>query len=540
MATNSNINNRQYDSFALFLDRVGTVIETSQISFLGYSSDGVARRCKQAIYAREWRNYYRNFDLVTEQSQITISIERNTIRVRPWVIWLGTAKFLHHWFRICYSILRTLGSHPNGEWNNRAFTVLQCFGSEYLINREDLFLEFCKSKQIVALDSDTCTLLVYGRFSEGPSENRRFFRSNRALETILRINPPTSTIEFLLLLSLHVRSLISFITTLKSFPLICLMYEDFSLHALMEYLNRRNLISWWIIDNSAVLQQPLPLTNLLGRKFKTGIVFYSINNRVHVLNDKYCEAVLLCWRYLALDIGWAWNLDQAEWLRNNSRISSILVTGPMLYRLPPTSHAINPKQSLTFDILIFDNTIASAEHYAELYGKHSPQYPDGKMAISFLDDIVESVAAARRVGSAYEIRMRLKVKRLRLTKTTVWQALLPYQNRNSRDNLDSDYQTIVSKYLSSGTFGNVEAGADLYALLGACNLVISIPYTSINFMADQIGVPSVYYDPTGRLVNIFAMQKNMQFVQGYSALVQYLRTALADWASVHSQLSMLP
>ena len=532
MATNSNINNRQYDSFALFLDRVGTVIETSQISFLGYSSDGVARRCKQAIYAREWRNYYRNFDLVTEQSQITISIERNTIRVRPWVIWLGTAKFLHHWFRICYSILRTLGSCPNSEWKNRAFTVLQCFGSEYLINREDQFLEFCKSKQIVALDSGTIPLLVYGRFSEGPSENRCFFRSNHALETILRINPPTSTIEFLSLLYLHVRSLILFITMLKGFPLICLMYEDFSLHALMEFLNRRNLIAWWIMDNSAILQQPLPVTNLLGRKFQTGIVFYSVNNKVPVLDDKYCEAVHLCWRYLALDFGWAWNLDQAEWLRNNTRISSILVSGPMLYRVPPTLHVTNPKHSPIFDILIFDNTIATAGHYADCYGKHSPQYPDAKMAISFLDDIVESVAAARRVSSGYEIRMRLKVKRLRLIKTTYWQALLPYQTRNSRDNLDSDYQTILSKYLSSGTFGNVEAGADLYALLVACNLVISIPYTSINFMADQIGVRSVYYDPTGRLVNNFAMQKNMQFVQGYSALDQYLRTELSDWSSI--------
>lgn len=79
---------------------------------------------------------------------------------------------------------------------------------------------------------------------------------------------------------------------------------------------------------------------------------------------------------------------------------------------------------------------------------------------------------------------------------------------------------------------NVNTDHDLYDLIGASDLVISIPYTSINFMADQIGVPSIFYDPTGCLVNNFSMLQNMSFIQGRPALEKYLLTALAKWSGL--------
>lgn len=169
------LHNRLLDSFGLFLDRVGDIIQTKRTSFLGYRSDIVAQRCKQAINNREWKNYNCNFDPRTGLSQTTISIKKNTIRVSAWVICIGIARFLLQWTRISYAILRTFRTNPNTEWQNRPFTVLQCFGSERLINRETQFWEFIKSKYIDVLQPNACTLIVYGRFPEGPSANGNFF-----------------------------------------------------------------------------------------------------------------------------------------------------------------------------------------------------------------------------------------------------------------------------------------------------------------------------------------------------------------------------
>ena len=528
------LHNRLLDSFGLFLDRVGDIIHTKRTSFLGYRSDIVAQRCKQAINNREWKNYNCNFDPRTGLSQTTISIKKNTIRVSAWVICIGIARFLLQWTRISYAILRTFRTNPNTEWQNRPFTVLQCFGSERLINRETQFWEFIKSKYIDVLQPNACTLIVYGRFPEGPSANGNFFRAKHVLEAVLRMNPPPSTRDLLFLITSQVRSLISFFATLKTFPLVCLLHEDFSLHALMQYLNNRKLIYLWIVDNSSVMQQPLPVTNLPDRHFNTAIVFYSINNKFHLLSDKFSEAVFLAWKYLFLDFGYAWNLDQASWLRKNTGIKFVSISGPMLYRLPPAPRGLNSKVNKKFEVVIFDNTINSAEHYAEIFGKYSApyNYTTGTMAISFLRDIVGSIASISRLSDAYKFRIRIKVKRRQSSTPSFLQSLLPNQLRGSRNSLDSEYQTVVNNYLLSGRMSNVNTDHDLYDLIGASDLVISIPYTSINFMADQIGVPSIFYDPTGCLVNNFSMLQNMSFIQGRPALEKYLLTALAKWSGL--------
>lgn len=533
MAWIPNIANRMSDAFSQFLERVGISIQANQISFLGYGSDIVARRCKQAIYASEWKAYNRNFNLCTEQSQIAITIKANYIGVSASVLWLGIIRFVYQWCRIGYSIVRTLGTRPNTEWEGRSFTVLQCFGSEPFIYREDLFWEFCRSKRIEALDPDVNALMVCGFFTEGPSENRLFFRSKYPLEAVLRINPPSSYREVRSLICAHVRCFVSFFATLRRFPLACFLHEDFSRHALMTHINNRGLISFWIFDNSSVMQQPLPLTSLPGRSFQTGILFYSINNKSMMLSDDSTEWVHPTWRYLALDIGWAWNLDQAEWLRKNTLISSILISGPVLYREAAAPRVFLPKTNSCFEISIFDTRIVSADHCASYFGRYYENYHCEDMARRFLIDIVEVVEAARCVSTLYTIRIRVKQKPI-LRPSIAWPSALVDKLQKSRvKNNCLRYQSLIDEYLLSQTISNVESDADLYRFLGDCNLAISMPFSSVNYFADVIDLPSIYYDPTGRLINNYLLGKNIAFVQMRPALAQYLQKALADWSGLH-------
>ena len=535
MAWIPNIANRMSDAFSEFLEDVGRCIQANQISFLGYGSDVVARRCKQAIYASEWKAFNRNFNVRTEKSQIAITINTEHIGVSVSLICLGIVRFLHQWCRIGYSIMRTVGGRPNIEWQNRPFTVLQCFGSERLINREDLFWEFCRSKRINALDFSGGALLACGYFTEGPSQNMKWFRSKFALEAILRINPPSSIREVLLLLYSHVRCFLSFFTTLRRFPLVCLLHEDFAVHGLMTHLNSRGLILFWIIDNSSVIQQPLPITCLPRRRFQTGVVFYSINNKSIMLGDDCIEWVYLAWNFLALDIGWAWNLDQAAWLSKNTLLKSIMISGPILYREAPVSRVFMPRTKPCFEILLFDTRIVSADDCASYFGKYYENYHCEDMAISFLNDIVEVVAAARCISVDYTIRIRLKQKSTRIAKSSFWSTVGVKRLRSSRgQGLSLKYQSLIEKYQISQSIGIFDSDADLYALISDCNLVIAMPFTSVNYFADVIGLPSIYYDPTGRLKHNYVLGDNMAYIQMLPALELYVQKMLLEWSVIQS------
>lgn len=535
MAWIPNIANRMSDAFSEFLEDVGRCIQANQISFLGYGSDVVARRCKQAIYASEWKAFNRNFNVRTEKSQIAITINTEHIGVSVSLICLGIVRFLHQWCRIGYSIMRTVGGRPNIEWQNRPFTVLQCFGSERLINREDLFWEFCRSKRINALDFSGGALLACGYFTEGPSQNMKWFRSKFALEAILRINPPSSIREVLLLLYSHVRCFLSFFTTLRRFPLVCLLHEDFAVHGLMTHLNSRGLILFWIIDNSSVIQQPLPITCLPRRRFQTGVVFYSINNKSIMLGDDCIEWVYLAWNFLALDIGWAWNLDQAAWLSKNTLLESIIISGPILYREAPVSRVFMPHTKPCFEILLFDTRIVSADDCASYFGKYYENYHCEDMAIRFLNDIVEVVAAARCISVDYTIRIRLKQKSRLVAKATLGSINGVKRLRHSRGHgLSWKYQSLIDKLLLSHTIGAFAPDADLYAVLSDCNLVIAMPFTSVNYFADVIGLPSIYYDPTGRLKHNYVLGDNMAYIQMLPALELYVQKMLLEWSVIQS------
>ena len=71
-------------------------------------------------------------------------------------------------------------------------------------------------------------------------------------------------------------------------------------------------------------------------------------------------------------------------------------------------------------------------------------------------------------------------------------------------------------------------------MLSDCDLVIAMPFTSVNYFADVIGLPSIYYDPTGRLKHNYVLGDNMAYIQMLPALELYMQKMLLEWSVIHS------
>ena len=69
----------------------------------------------------------------------------------------------------------------------------------------------------------------------------------------------------------------------------------------------------------------------------------------------------------------------------------------------------------------------------------------------------------------------------------------------------SDYEKSFFDYLNelntSRKIELIDSNKNIFNLIGACDIAISFPFTSTNYVADFLKVPSVYFDPTATVLN---------------------------------------
>jgi len=71
----------------------------------------------------------------------------------------------------------------------------------------------------------------------------------------------------------------------------------------------------------------------------------------------------------------------------------------------------------------------------------------------------------------------------------------------------------------------VETETNLYSLIAGAAVVVVIPYSSPAYVAAQLGVPAIYYDPSGEIVPSQEPHPGVQFVAGPEALLAALCAA---------------
>ena len=69
-----------------------------------------------------------------------------------------------------------------------------------------------------------------------------------------------------------------------------------------------------------------------------------------------------------------------------------------------------------------------------------------------------------------------------------------------------------------GAIQTVATETNLYSLIAGAAVVVVIPYSSPAYVAAQLGVPAIYYDPGGEIVPTHEPHPGVRFVTGQEAL----------------------
>jgi len=416
--------------------------------------------------------------------------------------------FFAHWLLVL--AIAIVGSVLGYVRRVNSATLLLGVGAADIIRRGDdsKFAEFCRHGPVTPLrEADTVVVQASGPVGASPSS--RLVYSKRPLLTLARWAASASFFKE------HFGVLFVYFCGVLRQPILCLLARDFSYHALFSSLNRKRLLKAVVVTNSNYLGQPLWMTDLPGRKFDVHMVWYSTNTRPLVYASDPVQAETPSYRLMRIDQFWIWTEAQRKWLQSIGQEGIYHIVGPILWYLPHYELKPAPRglRVCLFDVTPVQPAIAASMGLAGVY--YSPA-----TMIKFIDDIMEITEEIQHhVGESIETL--LKSKRI-------------YEPIH-----DSSYTSLVQRYArETGRPALVEPATDLYDLIANCDLVLAIPYSSPAYIATALGVPSVFYDPTGELLPTYDHVDSIQYAANRESLKKIMLDTLTAQRDHHRSNSV--
>lgn len=309
----------------------------------------------------------------------------------------------------------------------------------------------------------------------------------------------------------HLRAAFSFLRAVAALPFACTLARDFAQHAAAAAADRAGLLHGVLTTGSNYIDQALWMSDLPSRRFRSHMVFYSIN--AHPFASAACPrpAFNPAFSLMRADDFWVWTEGQAAMVAEWGIAAATHVCGPILFYLPKSDPAVDGRPRIAlFDITPFRRG-SRDERLAGTY--YSPA-----TATAFLEDVVatrDRVAAD--LGIAIEIRLKPK--------------------RATGPAHDPEYLALVRRLADDPQGIAVDtSGADLYALISAATVVIAPPYSSPVHLAAHLGVPGIYYDPTRELLPNHETRDGIHFAGG----VEELHRLLAGMFSARPPVTIPP
>lgn len=287
-------------------------------------------------------------------------------------------------------------------------------------------------------------------------------------------------------------------------PASALLGRDFAYQPMAEWLNRRTLIESVVFTSSNYTAQPLWMRHFPGRTYRTHMVWYSQNTLPFVYDFDPVAVPLPVHRHLSFDETWVWTEGFAGFLRSLGIVAQVNVIGPILFYLPGKEiqrRAAGRSRIAVFDVMTMVPSLAR-----KIWLRYN--YYSVEHTTRFLGDIVAARDAIwSESGEAASIV--LKHKR-------------PQASIHEPRYLD--YVDQLSK--SAADFEMVPESSDLYGLIAGCDFIIVVPWSSPAYVAQSLGVPAIYYDPSGELLPTFDQLPGIELASGPEALVKAMRRLL--------------
>ncbi|MDO8652921.1 MAG: hypothetical protein Q7R66_12100 [Undibacterium sp.] len=360
-------------------------------------------------------------------------------------------------------------------------------------------IEYFRLGPIRALRGDGPFFIEYSRCARSLI-NECFTYSKRPHVTLLR------TAKFgifgrIRLLALHCSSIFSFGFCMLKNPVYSLISRDFAYAAIFSEMDRRGFIDSVIFTTTNVLSQPLWTRAFINAKVH--MIWYSQSQQIISYQPDFLVSDMPGLRWIRVDVHWVWTNTYAKYLRSLISRGIVEAVGPVVWSVPEISNPANQEiQVIVFDVPPFSDQVA-------LECGEISNYFNPKNLTLFIEDLLK---LKKRLESIFVLPVVLVVK----------------MKRNYNPAYDLKYYKYLEMLGALGQIRLVSCTSNIYSLISTGRLVIAYPFTSPAYIADSLGVPSIYYDPTDAIFrNDFPDDASMiEFAAGSEQLFDKALSAL--------------
>lgn len=490
--------------------RVGLLSKTPSLG--AYKSKDLVVRLIQKVaeiglapYFKYYAGKAKGTNLNTSESLKLGGVELNaragTLSVSIKLFFQSILDFHLHWLHALFYAVRALISI---EQSKGSASIVFGVGVESLfVGGNDLrFIEYCRSGPIEPLRD--CQRRIVQLANKKQSTDASFIEYSRFPLFALMLGNPINLSAFVKLFVQHCKMILLYWFAIIRFPALSLLARDFAYHATACHLNNRSLIDSIVITNSNYSAQPLWMSCLPKKSFKTHMVWYAQNTISIAYKNNPVKASLPNYDYMEVDTHWVWTQDYADYLVSLGISSEVKVVGPIVWHLPPEDLHRKKKPPNEVVVSVFDVTPVNNE-YAEEIGLYGNYY-----SLKNMLDFIKSIERLKLELEQSNVKVRVLLKHKR------------YFNPKHA----SEYISYVKATVDNGTVELVDSQANIYTLILASDIVVSVPYSSPVYIANSLFVPAVFYDPTQDVFPIYNETEFVSFASGYSELSAIVRQSL--------------
>lgn len=429
-------------------------------------------------------------------NNFNINFTNGTIKPSNLLIFKCTIKFLLLWG---YVLFLFIVSFIKKNRKNKKVTLVHGVPASELSSDAKItqFELFCSNGPIKTL-TESHNLIIQSTKNITRKRNSKFIYSRYPLLKAITYKL-ISLNDLQVFLNAHCKAFFNFFCLIYFSPISCILWSDFGLHSIAEFLDKNSIIQSNILTNTNWLNQFLWMTSLPKRKFKTFFALYSLNSSPYRFKGNPAFPTHPGIKYLRADFIYIWHKTYIKVLESEGINIKPIVVPPILWYLPQIY--LEKKSDLIFKLCIFDITPMNEKglkHFGVI-----ENFCSQKNMKRFVDDILKATEQISRSHKEIKFEITLKHK------------------KTGHTNFKSEYLDYV-KDLSlndSNCLKITDTEVNLFNLLASHDVAIVFPFSSPVFIADYLKVPSFFYDPTGDIVfnkNIFP--KSVSFCNNRKSL----------------------
>jgi hypothetical protein len=349
------------------------------------------------------------------------------------------------------------------------------------------FIDFCRTGPIKPLSSAAVTIVQAENMNKNYSQDDFVF-SPRPLAVLLNgIN--IKFVDRIKMLFCHVQVLLAYSFLCLKITEASLIAKEVCFVAPISELDRLGRIDSFVLSCTLFNSQHLWMRS--GIHFRIHMVWYAQNFKPVTWTDNQITSDLVEFRAMHVNEHWVWTKSFGEYLLGFVGNVKYTAVGPILWYLPQIDLTSSDKlQIAIFDVSPYSDEIALS------YGQF-PNYNSPANLTQFISDIL-ALKDFLTQNLQRELVCVLKTK------------------RGYRSAYDREYFEMLESKSAEGVLKLIPHDEDIFRIIGGSSLVIVYPFSSPAYVAEAMGVPVIYYDPTGNIIGHYFPQviQKIGFVSG--------------------------